>query len=174
MDRQIVTLHNGVMLDGRDETLGGIVITIYLKDKNGDIMLCTATGVPTADTAGFAKGCLLIDEDVADGSKGLYQNQGTKLLSDFDIVGDIASADIANGAVTLAKLASGISASHIIKFFKLGSTITDTTLAGVAVGDLVVSILADGTVTVGTVATADTLPADPADTTYVIVFRATA
>lgn len=86
----------------------------------------------------------------------------------------VETLKIKNANVTKAKLAAGITASHIVKFFVLGSTITGTTLAGVVAGDLVVSILADGTVTVGTVADPDTLPADPADTTYVIVFRATA
>lgn len=82
-----------------------------------------------------------------------------------------------NGKEVITKtgaLASGIAATHIVKFFVLGSTITTTALAGLAVGDKIVSILADGTVTVALCATANTLPADPADTTYLIVFRAVA
>ena len=63
-------------------------------------------------------------------------------------------------------------ASHKIIFFKLGSSITTTALVGVLPGDLVVSVLANGTATVAPVATADTLPSDPADTTYLFVVRA--
>lgn len=163
--------------------------------------------VPT--TAGiFAPGCILV------GPTAVYTNAGTTASPSFQDINTINSAEIADSAVTaaklatdavetakiknanvtadklasnavttakitdanvtLAKLAAGITASHIVKFFVLGSTITTTALVGVAVGDLVVTILADGTVTVGTVAVADTLPADPADTSYVIVFRAVA
>ena len=86
----------------------------------------------------------------------------------------VTTAKILNANVTKAKLATGILASHIVKYFVLGSTITTTAFPGLVVGDLIVSILADGTVTVGTCAVADTLPSDPADTTYLIVFRATA
>lgn len=184
MDKNISRLRNGLQVDGRSQVIGAETVVVMFKDANENVVLCNGTTVPTADTAGYAKGCLFIKTDAGDGTKGLYENQGTTLLSDFNLVGDIASAEIANDAITTvkilnanvtkAKLATGILASHIVKFFVLGSTITTTALAGVAVGDLVVSILADGTVTVATVATADTLPADPADTTYVIVFRATA
>lgn len=107
----------------------------------------------------FAAGCVLVGNDGK-----TYTNSGTSASPSFQ---DINS-------ISLSELSSGIAASHIIKFFRLGSTITTTTLAGVVAGDLVVSILADGTSTVGVVVTPDTLPADPADDTYVIVLRATA
>ena len=124
--------------------------------------------IPT--TAGrFAPGATVLG---VDGKS--YRNGGTTASVSWQDEDSISTSEIASGAVTLAKLASGITASHILKFFKLGSTITTTALVGVAVGDLVVSIKADGTVTVGTVAVVDTLPADPADTTYVLVFRAVA
>lgn len=85
------------------------------------------------------------------------------------------SAIIDDASITLAKLAAGIAPSHVIKFAKLGSTITTTALAGLAVGDLVIRILAaDGTVTCKPVATIDTLPDDPEDGDYVIVLRAAA
>lgn len=183
-DKNISRLRNGLQVDGRSEVIGAETVNVMFKDANENVVLCSGTTVPTADTAGYAKGCLFIKTDAGDGTKGLYENQGTTLLSDFNLVGAITSGEIADDAITTAKilnanvtkakLATGILASHIVKFFALGSTITGTTLTGVAVGDLVVTILADGTVTVGTVAVADTLPADPADTSYVIVFRATA
>lgn len=86
----------------------------------------------------------------------------------------VTTAKILNANVTLAKLAAGITPSHVIKFVKLGSEITTTTLTGLVVGDTIISILADGTTTVALCAAPDTLPADPADTTYLIVLRAAA
>lgn len=86
----------------------------------------------------------------------------------------VETTKIKNANVTLEKLAAGITPSHIVKFFVLGSTITDSTLEGLAVDDLVLTVLADGTSVVAPVTVADTLPADPADTTYIIVFRAVA
>lgn len=87
----------------------------------------------------------------------------------------ITTAKIADANITLAKLATLVSPSHVVKFIKLGSEITTTALVGLAVGDLVVRVIAaDGTVTAKLCATADTLPDDPADLDYLIVFRATA
>lgn len=86
----------------------------------------------------------------------------------------VETAKIKNENVTLGKLATGITPSHIVKFFVLGSTITGTTLEGLAVDDLVLTVLTDGTSVVAPVTVVDTLPADPADTTYIIVFRAVA
>ena len=82
---------------------------------------------------------------------------------------------IDDASITLAKLATLVSPSHVVKFVKLGSTITTTTLVGLAVGDLVVRVrAADGKVTAKLCTTANTLPDDPADGDYIIVLRATA
>lgn len=85
------------------------------------------------------------------------------------------STNIGAGAILLSDLAAGILPSHVIKFARLGSTITTTALVGLAVGDLVIQfIAATSTVTVTPCAVADTLPADPADADYVVVLRAAA
>ena len=86
----------------------------------------------------------------------------------------VETAKIKDANVTLGKLATGITPSHIVKFFVLGSTITGTTLEGLAVDDLIVTITAAGAASVATCAVVDTLPADPADDSYLIVFRAAA
>jgi len=122
----------------------------------------------TADT--FAKGCVL--QSLSDGK--VYTNTGTVAVPSFQDINDITTSEITTNAITLAKLATGITPSHVVKFLRLGSTITTTALLGVAVDDLVVTILANGTATVAAVATIDTLPADPAGDSYVIVFRAAA
>ena len=86
----------------------------------------------------------------------------------------VETAKIKDANVTLAKLSAGISPVYVVKFFVLGSSITGSTLEGLAVNDLVLTVLADGTSVVAPVTVVDTLPADPADTTYIIVFRAAA
>lgn len=82
---------------------------------------------------------------------------------------------IDDGSITLAKLAAGIAPSNVIKFAVLGSKITDTTLTGLAVGDLVIHfIAATSTVTVKPCATINTLPDNPADADYIVVLRVAA
>lgn len=78
------------------------------------------------------------------------------------------------GSISLAKLAAGITPSHVVKFARTGAGITTTALAGLVVGDLVIRITTAGAATCKPVATADTLPDDPADTDYLIVLRAAA
>ncbi len=159
----------------REIKLSGTVkngLRVLARDFQGKVLICSGTAVPTG--AGYAKGALFMKTDVVTGTKGLYENQGTTSAASFNVIGDVSTAEIADAGVTLAKLATGILPSHVVKFFKLGSTITTTALTGLAVNDLIVSILADGTVTVATCAVANTLPADPADTSYLIVFRAAA
>jgi len=87
----------------------------------------------------------------------------------------VTTVKIKDSNVTLAKLATLVSPSHVVKFVRLGSTITTTALAGLAVGDVVIQIIAaTSTVTCKLCASIDTLPTDPADLDYIIVLRATA
>lgn len=57
-----------------------------IEDHEGNILLGTGVTVPTNDTAGYAKGCLFIDTDVAKGTGGLYVNKGTKTECTFTLV----------------------------------------------------------------------------------------
>ncbi len=89
--------------------------------------------------------------------------------------GEIETADLEDNAVTLAKLAAGITPSHVVKFVALGSTITTTALSGLLVDDLVIRVIvATATVTAKLCATANTLPDNPEDGDYIIVLRAVA
>ncbi len=144
-------------------------IITYGIDEAGLITIGYFSGAVPTTANKFTAGCFLVGSDGK-----AYTNGGSSAAPSFQDINSIQTGEIATGAVTLAKLASGITSSHIVKFFKLGSTITGTTLVGVAVNDLVVTIVGDGTVTVAVASQADTLPADPADTSYVIVFRAAA
>jgi len=59
---------------------------VLLEDGLGNVLLATGTTVPTNTTAGYAKGCLFIDTNVAGGTGGLYCNKGTKTSCTFSLV----------------------------------------------------------------------------------------
>lgn len=84
-----------------------VEIQVLEYDGDSKILLCTGTTVPTADSSGFAKGCLFIKTDAADGTKGLYENQGTTSASDFNLVGDISSAELSFADTEFIKDDSG-------------------------------------------------------------------
>lgn len=56
-------------------------VETLLKDSAGNKLLCRGTTVPTG--AGYAKGCLFIDTDVATGYQGMYENIGTTAAASF-------------------------------------------------------------------------------------------
>ncbi len=118
---------------------------ILRSPDTNEIVIARGIGVPTGDS-GFAKGAWFMDDDAADGERALYENIGTNLDADWDLVGGINTADLADNAVTtakilnanvtadklgtgavittkildanvtLAKLAAGITPSHVVKF----------------------------------------------------------
>lgn len=63
-------------------------IRVYFRDENNMIMLAKGTDVPADDTAGYMKGALYVDENVAAGTTGLYVNVGTNAAANFDAVSD--------------------------------------------------------------------------------------
>lgn len=110
---------------------------------------------------------------------------GNKVASDEIDSSAVESAAIASGAVTLAKLASGITPSHVIKFagtsgaYGGGGTSTAITVTGAAATDVATAVIRASTNAVSitkAVLTANTLTvhfsADPGAATtvdYVIV-----
>lgn len=100
-------IRNKVEIEGNNETPDTTEVEILLQDDAEDVLIARGTTVPSAES-GYAKGCLFIKTDASDGTKGLYENQGTNSDCDFNLIGDISSAEIADGAITEAKLASGI------------------------------------------------------------------
>ena len=74
-----------------DNTTAGTTtnpILVTFRDRAGDIIHATGLEVPTDATAGYAKGCLYIDRNVAAGTTGLYVNVGTAASCNFDAVQD--------------------------------------------------------------------------------------
>jgi len=83
-----VTVSSGFLqINGRTISPGATAVTVLIKDSAGMVLLATGATVP-GDEAGYAKGCLLIDTDVVDGTSGLYVNVGTTTSADFDLVTD--------------------------------------------------------------------------------------
>lgn len=64
---------------------------VLLRDGNGYVVIEQGTGVPADATAGYAKGALFMDTDVAAGTSGLYVNIGTS-ASNFNLVTNAADA----------------------------------------------------------------------------------
>lgn len=120
-------------------------------DASGLALSAICTGVPPTTANIFQHGCLIIRTDSGTGNKAVYENTGSSASPSWDLVGDIASADIASGAVTLAKLASGISPSHIIKYagttgaYGGGGTSNAFTVTGVAATDVVSAVIRTST-----------------------------
>lgn len=71
---------------------------VLLKDTNDDAVLSRTTALSYAQNKkGFAKGCLLLVDasgPSAQGSKGLYENTGTKLRSRFNVIGKVVDPEI--------------------------------------------------------------------------------
>lgn len=58
---------------------------VLLRDGNGYIVLEQGTTVPSS-VAGYAKGALFFDTDVAGGTGGVYANKGTTASCTFGLV----------------------------------------------------------------------------------------
>ena len=81
-----IILSGTVVSATRAGTTNSIKALIY--DEDGDILYATGTDVPADATAGYAKGCLFIDTDVAAATTGLYVNIGSTAECNFDAVAD--------------------------------------------------------------------------------------
>ena len=97
--------------------LGGTVDTYFTNDAGHAIMIrCTAANLPSA-VAGYAVGCLAEATDTG----AAYFNTGSTSSATFTLVGtvtalSVGTAQLAANGVTLAKLASGITPSHVVKY----------------------------------------------------------
>ena len=140
-----------LQLFGKTEVVGSETVIVYLRNKDGNILMASGTTVPTATTAGYAKSALFIKSDASSGTKGLYENQGTASSCDFNVIGDITSAEIADGAITTAKIADGAvtdaklnSASLVLKGETAGDRVEygreTFTNSGTAAADVTVAV----------------------------------
>jgi hypothetical protein len=80
-------------IKGKSRTPDTTAVTAILRDASGNILLATGTTVP-GDETGFAKSCIFIKTDAADGTAGIYENIGTTASSDFNLVGAVSAGEI--------------------------------------------------------------------------------
>jgi hypothetical protein len=160
-------------------------ITVLERDYQGKISRATGTDVPVDETAGYAKGCVFIDTNVAAGTSGRYTNVGTTASCNFDLEGTVSS-----GSVTADDLATAVTPSHVVKYagevtWTGGLATLASTVTGVAATDIVIASIhtlgTQGTILQGAVASANTITftLDAANTSNdavisYVVFRAVA
>ena len=77
-----------IKLLGAGVTINSQAITVLVRDADNNVLLATGTVTITDGGAGYAKGALYIDTDVAAGTTGLYVNVGTTASCNFDAVSD--------------------------------------------------------------------------------------
>lgn len=123
--------NRAIKIAGKAVEVNEIDLQVLQYDGNSNILLCTGTTVPTADSTGFAKGCLFIKTDAADGTKGLYENQGTTAASDFNLIGDISSAELSFTNGQFIKDGSG---NEILMFGVASSAVNYAKLTNAASG----------------------------------------
>jgi len=113
-------------------------IIIYTSEPSTGLITFGKFTVAVPTTANkFAAGCIL------EGNNGkVYTNAGTSASPSFQDINEINSAEIADGAITLAKLATGVKPSHIVKYagkvtWTGGGATKAVTVTGVAATDIV-------------------------------------
>lgn len=129
-------------------------VYVLLSDGSNNALIVSGTSVPSA-TTGYAIGCFYIKTD----NGAQYRNTGSATSCTFTLIGTVGAgsvsatelasnavttAKILNANVTLAKLASGITPSHIVvyagKVTWSGSGASKVaTVTGVASTDVVVA-----------------------------------
>jgi len=106
LERPINRVRNGVQIDGRVETVGGVSVTVFTKDADGYVTRASGATVPTDAAAGYAKGALFVQTDGAVGSS-VYVNDGSEASCDFNPSGGprsvaITAADVPADAAIAA------------------------------------------------------------------------
>lgn len=116
-------------------------ILIYDQDENGLITFGRFGGAVPDTADKFAAGCILI------GNGKVYSNAGSSAVPSFQDINDVGTGEIATGAVTLAKLASGVTPSHVVKYagttgaYGGGDTSNAFTVTGLAATDVVSAVI---------------------------------
>jgi hypothetical protein len=101
---------NVAQMTGSTETPDSTEVEVLEKDGAGMVLLARGTDAPTDAEAGYAKGCIFIDTDVAGGTSGLYENIGTTASCEFSVFGSspgpdsVDTAQLVDGAVTNDKI----------------------------------------------------------------------
>lgn len=76
-------LNRSLKVGGEKRVINDVTIQALQFDKDGKVLLCTGSTVPTDASSGFAKGAIFIDTD-ASGKNVMYVNEGSTTSSDFN------------------------------------------------------------------------------------------
>jgi hypothetical protein len=79
--------NRAIKLGGTVLNIGGTLVNVLQFDSEDKVLKATGTSVPADASAGYAKGCVFVDTDVATGLPGVYQNIGTSSSCAFVPVG---------------------------------------------------------------------------------------
>ena len=117
-------------------------ISVYLRDKSGNILLADGLDVPTDATSGYAKGCLFIDRNVATGVSGLYENVGTSTSCNFDsTTATVDELNLLDGlTATTVELNAAADQSSVVGLMTPGAII------GAALADYDVTVFRTGNI----------------------------
>lgn len=88
---------------GFEVTPDTTTVRVLQYDNNGDILIAKGTSIP-GDETGFAKGALFIKHDASDGDKALYENIGTNTSANFNALGDVTGAELAENTIKVASV----------------------------------------------------------------------
>ena len=84
---------------------GGTVVKVIEYDSSGAVRRCEGVTVPTSGR--FSKGAIFVKTDAADGTKGIYENQGTTSSVSFNLMGEITSTEVVLADGNSFKTAAG-------------------------------------------------------------------
>ena len=106
--------NRAIKLAGENKKVGDIVTRVLTVDRNNDALLVTGITVPTGRK--YAHGCMFVKTDAGAGVKSLYENQGTNVTADFNLIGEATPGEIAlaEGSILVGN-ASGVGAAVVAK-----------------------------------------------------------
>jgi len=89
---------------GNVQTINSQSIRVHTLDESGNVLSASGTVTVTDGGSGYAVGCTYRDTNVGAGVEGFYVNIGTTSACQFELLGQVDTADITDGAVTNVKL----------------------------------------------------------------------
>lgn len=95
-------LNRALKIGGEIRKINAITIRVLEYDSDSKVLRAIGTTVPTG--AGYAKGATFIKTDAADGTKGVYENQGTTTSASFNLVGETDSDSVTSAMMSSAVL----------------------------------------------------------------------
>jgi len=106
--------NRAIRLGGEHRVIDSKVVKVLTYDSDNNALLVTGTTAPTG--AGYAHGCMFIKTDAGTGVKSLYENQGTSVVADFNLIGEATPGEIAlaEGSILVGN-ASGVGAAVVAK-----------------------------------------------------------